>query len=357
MHVRLVIVGGKANKSRVSVELPTVIGRSREANLTVAHPMISRKHCELFEVDGLVMVRDLGSLNGLFVAGTQVSEAALHPNAEFTVGPLSFRVEYEYMRRTAASPDATTIDENGPLAQPPGAPDAESPEPGPEVEIDAPFVPPRSEQIGVGGQPAQPGDEPTPSEAGPAIAPPDGQLPDFSAWDVDETEEAEDEQLGQTLPTPPEFFGAPPGPEASLPETGQAGAPDSAPPAPGPSMAETAASDPKQVANQGHQAPAETAPPGSTPRSVGPEPAEAEPPADSKPPTSAEGSTGNSTSGSSTSGGSTSDGQTDAATPQGEGHFDLSLPPPPEVDQSDDAEPPDHAQPPDELDKFLRGLE
>ena len=69
MDVRLAIIGGKANKSRVSVELPTVIGRSREAGLTVAHPMISRKHCELYEVDGLVMIRDLGSLNGLFVGG------------------------------------------------------------------------------------------------------------------------------------------------------------------------------------------------------------------------------------------------------------------------------------------------
>ncbi|MFH1265802.1 MAG: FHA domain-containing protein, partial [Planctomycetota bacterium] len=64
MDAKLVIVGGKANKSQVSVKLPTVIGRSREADLTVAHPMISRKHCELYEVDGLVRIRDLGSLNG-----------------------------------------------------------------------------------------------------------------------------------------------------------------------------------------------------------------------------------------------------------------------------------------------------
>ena len=96
MDAKLTVVGGKASKSRVSVKLPAVIGRSREADLTVAHPMVSRKHCELYEVDGLLMIRDLGSLNGLYVGGKQVSEAALHPNAEFAVGPLTFRVEYEF---------------------------------------------------------------------------------------------------------------------------------------------------------------------------------------------------------------------------------------------------------------------
>ena len=64
MDAKLVIVGGKANKGPISLKLPTVIGRSREADLTVAHPMISRQHCRLFEVDGLLKIRDLGSLNG-----------------------------------------------------------------------------------------------------------------------------------------------------------------------------------------------------------------------------------------------------------------------------------------------------
>ena len=96
MEAKLTVVGGKASKAQIALKLPTIIGRSRGAGLTVAHPMISRQHCEVFEADGLLMVRDLDSLNGTSVGGQKVKESPLPPDAEFTVGPLTFRVEYEY---------------------------------------------------------------------------------------------------------------------------------------------------------------------------------------------------------------------------------------------------------------------
>ncbi len=96
MEVRLTIVGGKANRKVVTLQLPAIIGRSREANLTIAHPMVSRRHCELFEMQGLVRIRDLGSLNGTLVGGKEITEAPLRPNDEFSIGPLTFRVEYDY---------------------------------------------------------------------------------------------------------------------------------------------------------------------------------------------------------------------------------------------------------------------
>ncbi len=96
MEAKLVILGGKTNKQHVKLKLPTVIGRSRQADLTVAHPMISRRHCELFEADGLVKIKDLGSLNGTYVHGKRIDqEVILRPNDEFTIGPLTFRIEYE----------------------------------------------------------------------------------------------------------------------------------------------------------------------------------------------------------------------------------------------------------------------
>jgi hypothetical protein len=105
MEAKLVIVGGKANKRDVLLKLPTVIGRSREADLTVAHPMVSRRHCEVFEVGGLLMLRDLGSLNGTLVGGQRITgEVALRPDDEFSVGPLTFRADYEYAGEIAAAP-------------------------------------------------------------------------------------------------------------------------------------------------------------------------------------------------------------------------------------------------------------
>lgn len=149
MEVRLTIVGGKANRKVVTVQLPTVIGRSREADLTIAHPMVSRRHCELFEVQGLLRIRDLGSLNGTLVGGKEITEAPLRPNDEFSIGPLTFRVEYEY---------------------------------GGDVTVVAPIVPEeRPEEA-----PAQPVAPPVPSDLPPLFQPPVENPPQAHAPSVED---------------------------------------------------------------------------------------------------------------------------------------------------------------------------
>ena len=55
-------------------------------------PLISRRHCEISENDGLLMVRDLASLNGTMIGGQRVESAPLLPGGEFTIGPLMFRI-------------------------------------------------------------------------------------------------------------------------------------------------------------------------------------------------------------------------------------------------------------------------
>jgi predicted component of type VI protein secretion system len=112
MEAKLIVVGGKANKGEIDLKLPTLIGRSRDAQLTVAHPMVSRQHCEIYEVDGLLMIRDLGSLNGTIVEGQRVSEAPLCPANEFTVGPLTFRAEYEYDGDLDAVPAPKVVEDS-----------------------------------------------------------------------------------------------------------------------------------------------------------------------------------------------------------------------------------------------------
>ena len=104
IQVRLIVVGGKASKADVALKLPSVIGRSREAGLSIAHPMVSRRHCEVFEADGLMMIRDLGSLNGTLVAGKRIKESPLPPDCEFTVGPLTFRTQYQCERELSKLP-------------------------------------------------------------------------------------------------------------------------------------------------------------------------------------------------------------------------------------------------------------
>ena len=117
MELKLIVVSGKANKGAVTLKPPIVIGRSRQAELTVAHPMISRRHCEIFETDGLIMIRDLGSLNGTVVEGQRIKESPLCPGNEFSLGPLTFRAEYEYQGDLDSLPAPKIADEVPPQPQ------------------------------------------------------------------------------------------------------------------------------------------------------------------------------------------------------------------------------------------------
>ena len=111
VQAKLTVVGGKASKRTVSLRLPTSIGRGRDAGLRVAHPQISRKHCELIESDGLVVIRDVGSLNGTYVDSKRIKEAPLPPDATFSIGPLTFRIRYQLDADTSRLPPTIPADD------------------------------------------------------------------------------------------------------------------------------------------------------------------------------------------------------------------------------------------------------
>jgi predicted component of type VI protein secretion system len=96
MEAKLVVVGGKANKSEVKLKLPAMIGRSRDADVTVSHASVSRHHCLIYELDGALVVRDNGSLNGTVIDGERIKESLLKPGQSLTIGPLTFRADYKH---------------------------------------------------------------------------------------------------------------------------------------------------------------------------------------------------------------------------------------------------------------------
>ncbi|MCE9544422.1 MAG: FHA domain-containing protein [Planctomycetia bacterium] len=96
MLVKLVLLGDHNQRTVYRLKkLPTVVGRGRDADLTLAHPLVSRHHCELYEVESTLCVRDLGSLNGTFVGDFRVTEAALAHGDILTIGGAVFEVVVE----------------------------------------------------------------------------------------------------------------------------------------------------------------------------------------------------------------------------------------------------------------------
>ena len=81
-----------------------LIGRHPECDVRIDLPKISRRHCCAALAYERVMIRDLGSRNGLRVNGLLVEEAQLHGGDEVAIGPIIFRVR----GRDSTTPVAAT---------------------------------------------------------------------------------------------------------------------------------------------------------------------------------------------------------------------------------------------------------
>ena len=90
---RALLVG--AGRRRVLSGQRLVLGRSREADIVIDDPNVSRRHAELRCDDGRWTIADRGSTNGVKVNGRRVQEAPLEPGDGIVLGTteLTFEVE------------------------------------------------------------------------------------------------------------------------------------------------------------------------------------------------------------------------------------------------------------------------
>jgi len=104
-QVTLIPVDGlDANDSFLLDEFPVTIGRGLGAHVRLHDRFVSRNHCELYELEGKPVVRDLGSKNGTFVNGYSVDQTLMMPEDLLRVGMTRFLVAYN--APASAGPDA-----------------------------------------------------------------------------------------------------------------------------------------------------------------------------------------------------------------------------------------------------------
>ncbi len=102
MKVRLIALSSVEQDRKLALNGHSIVlGRGSETDVRIDDRWVSRRHCELAESDGMVVVRDLGSTHGTFVNGRQVSEAPLRPDDKLTVGLTSFVASYRVVARLA----------------------------------------------------------------------------------------------------------------------------------------------------------------------------------------------------------------------------------------------------------------
>ena len=96
-----------------------LIGRHLECDVRINSPKVSRRHCCLAMAYDRVLIRDLGSRNGVRVNGRPVEESRLYDGDELAIGPILFRLEaIDENPETIGAPASRRLRHRGRPAQP-----------------------------------------------------------------------------------------------------------------------------------------------------------------------------------------------------------------------------------------------
>jgi pSer/pThr/pTyr-binding forkhead associated (FHA) protein len=77
----------------ILIDKPILLfGRHAECDVQLNSKKVSRRHCVLAQVNDYLVVRDLGSTNGVRINGHRVAEGKLHPGDELTIGNFRYQV-------------------------------------------------------------------------------------------------------------------------------------------------------------------------------------------------------------------------------------------------------------------------
>ena len=71
----------------------SLVGRHSSADVRLALPDVSRRHCRLVFEDGGWQIFDLRSMNGIFVNGERLNESSLRHGDRVRIGSLTFEVD------------------------------------------------------------------------------------------------------------------------------------------------------------------------------------------------------------------------------------------------------------------------
>ena len=95
MDFQLVVLRGRSATTALKLgDGVTTAGRHDECQLRIKSSEVSRRHCQFFEKNGLLLVKDMGSSNGTFLNGKRIEgQRVLEPGDELTIGPVKLRVE------------------------------------------------------------------------------------------------------------------------------------------------------------------------------------------------------------------------------------------------------------------------
>ena len=93
----------------ILIDKPILLfGRHEECDVQLNSKKVSRRHCCIAQVNDYLVIRDLGSTNGVRINGERVAEGKLVPGDELQIGNFKYQVCGDVLGRSKdhAAPDA-----------------------------------------------------------------------------------------------------------------------------------------------------------------------------------------------------------------------------------------------------------
>jgi predicted component of type VI protein secretion system len=97
MNYRFVLVDNAtgSNQAHWVLPLPAIVGRCPTADITINDSSISRRHCQFsLNSEGALVVRDLESLNGIYIDQQRVHKAVVPAGTVVQIGSITLRPEW-----------------------------------------------------------------------------------------------------------------------------------------------------------------------------------------------------------------------------------------------------------------------
>ena len=89
----------------ILIDKPILLfGRHEECDVQLNSKKVSRRHCCVAQVNDYLVVRDLGSTNGVRINGQRVAEGKLVPGDELQIGNFKYQVCGDVLGRSKEHP-------------------------------------------------------------------------------------------------------------------------------------------------------------------------------------------------------------------------------------------------------------
>lgn len=122
MGGRITVISPEGTRETILQEHNT-LGRHPGNSVQVLDRIVSKEHCHIDLVDGVFVLKDLGSLNGTYVNGERAATQPLYPGDEITLGSTRVLFDADYPRKDAPAPAAAVPQRSPAQEQAATAPD------------------------------------------------------------------------------------------------------------------------------------------------------------------------------------------------------------------------------------------